>query len=77
VHFAQARRRTAPGPCIGAGTAGFVSEHRQALQKAEVDGYRTLIGRRGQRIPVAYLTGVREFLFPTHRGNQGCSHPQA
>jgi len=31
------------------------------LQKAEVDGYRTLIGRRGQRIPVAYLTGVREF----------------
>lgn len=31
------------------------------LNDAEVDEYRGLIGRRGQRIPVAYLTGAREF----------------
>ncbi|MDI9458345.1 MAG: peptide chain release factor N(5)-glutamine methyltransferase [Bacillota bacterium] len=31
------------------------------LNADEVAAYRTLIGRRGQRIPVAYLTGQREF----------------
>lgn len=31
------------------------------LSEAEVEQYRGLIGRRGQRLPVAYLTGVREF----------------
>ena len=31
------------------------------LTNEEVDQYRILIGRRGQRIPVAYLTGNREF----------------
>ena len=31
------------------------------LTNEEVDQYRVLIGRRGQRIPVAYLTGNREF----------------
>lgn len=31
------------------------------LRNEEVEQYRNLIGRRGQRIPVAYLTGVREF----------------
>lgn len=31
------------------------------LNNTEVERYRTLIGRRGQRLPVAYLTGEREF----------------
>ncbi len=31
------------------------------LNAREVDEYRGLIGRRGQRVPVAYLTGEREF----------------
>jgi release factor glutamine methyltransferase len=31
------------------------------LSIQEVDQYRRFIGRRGQRIPVAYLTGRREF----------------
>ncbi|MDI9414390.1 MAG: peptide chain release factor N(5)-glutamine methyltransferase [Bacillota bacterium] len=31
------------------------------LDNREVSEYRSLIGRRGQRIPVAYLTGVKEF----------------
>lgn len=31
------------------------------LNNQEVDDYRILIGRRGQRIPVAYLTGRKEF----------------
>lgn len=37
------------------------------LNGKEVDEYRNLIGRRGQRIPVAYLTGQREFYaLPIH-----------
>ncbi len=37
------------------------------LNGKEVDDYRNLIGRRGQRIPVAYLTGEREFYgLPIH-----------
>jgi len=31
------------------------------LEKDEVDAYRQLIGRRGKRVPVAYLTGKKEF----------------
>ena len=31
------------------------------LTSKEVDEYRRLIGRRGQRIPLAYLTGQKEF----------------
>ncbi|NLM68953.1 MAG: peptide chain release factor N(5)-glutamine methyltransferase [Firmicutes bacterium] len=31
------------------------------LEKAEVDAYRRLIGLRGRRVPVAYLTGRKEF----------------
>lgn len=31
------------------------------LNSGEVEKYRSLIGRRGQRIPVAYLTGEKEF----------------
>lgn len=33
----------------------------QPLQVNEVDAYRTLIARRAGRIPVAYLTGEKEF----------------
>lgn len=31
------------------------------LEKGEVDAYRRLIGLRGRRVPVAYLTGRKEF----------------
>lgn len=31
------------------------------LNEGEIARYRVLIGRRGQRVPVAYLTGRREF----------------
>ena len=33
----------------------------QPLEKAEVDAYRLAIGKRGQRMPVAYITGFKEF----------------
>src|SRR5690554_5729970 len=37
------------------------------LSSREVDEYRQYIGRRGQRVPLAYLTGQREFYsLPIH-----------
>ena len=37
------------------------------LSSIEVDEYRQHIGRRGQRVPLAYLTGQREFYsLPIH-----------
>lgn len=35
--------------------------HDRPLEPDEVAAYRALIGRRGRREPVAYLTGVKEF----------------
>ncbi|NLA58459.1 MAG: hypothetical protein GX855_06120, partial [Firmicutes bacterium] len=33
----------------------------QPLEKAEVDAYRVAIAQRAQRMPVAYITGSKEF----------------
>ena len=46
------------------------------LNDKEVQAYRQLIGRRGQRIPVAYLTGEREFYSLPIKVNQNVLIPR-
>ncbi|HET6203443.1 MAG TPA: peptide chain release factor N(5)-glutamine methyltransferase [Planctomycetota bacterium] len=36
-------------------------EHGRSLAAGEVEAYRAVVRRRGDRVPVAYLTGEREF----------------
>lgn len=49
------------GHVLGLGRLDLYLNLDKPLRSAEVERYRNLIGRRGQRIPVAYLTGTREF----------------
>lgn len=49
------------GHVLGLDRLSLYLNFDKPLTSQEVDSYRTLIGRRGQRIPVAYLTGEKEF----------------
>lgn len=48
----------------------------QPLEPSEVDAYRDLIVRRGQRVPVAYLTGEKEFFSRTFTVTPGVLIPR-
>lgn len=49
------------GHVLGLDRLALYLNFDKPLNNQEVEQYRNLIGRRGQRIPVAYLTGEREF----------------
>lgn len=49
------------GHVLGVDRLDLYLNYDKPLNSREVDEYRKYIGRRGQRIPVAYLTGSREF----------------
>ena len=49
------------GHVLGLDRLSLYLNFDKPLTSQEVDAYRRLIGRRGQRIPLAYLTGEREF----------------
>ena len=48
----------------------------QPLEPSEVDAYRELIVQRGRRIPVAYLTGEKEFYSRAFRVEPGVLIPR-
>lgn len=49
------------GHVLGLDRLALYLNFDKPLNTKEVEQYRSLIGRRGQRTPVAYLTGEREF----------------
>lgn len=49
------------GHVLGLDRLSLYLNFDKPLSSQEVDAYRRLIGRRGQRVPVAYLTGEKEF----------------
>ncbi len=49
------------GHVLGLDRLSLYLNFDKPLTSQEVAAYRQLIGRRGQRVPVAYLTGQREF----------------
>ena len=49
------------GHVLGLDRLDLYLNYDKPLNTKEVEQYRRLIGQRGQRIPVAYLTGEREF----------------
>lgn len=49
------------GHVLGLDRLSLYLNFDKPLTAQEVDAYRRLIGRRGQRVPVAYLTREREF----------------
>jgi len=46
----------------GLDRAGLYRESERVLTSRETEAYRRLVARRGQREPVAYLTGKKEFM---------------
>ena len=46
---------------LGARRLDLYLEHERPLSPGEVEAYRDLVKRRGSRVPVAYLTGEKEF----------------
>lgn len=49
------------GHVLGLDRLALYLNFDKPLNANEVTAYRSLIGKRGQRVPVAYLTGEREF----------------
>lgn len=64
------------GHVLGSDRLSLYLNFDKPLNANEVDRYRILIGQRGQRIPVAYLTGQREFYSLPLRVNEDVLIPR-